>query len=90
MHMSVLVNQRQEESKWGGKEAIRHFFRIFWGGREAALKNETDWAMHAQTLPYAPLFQIDFTQAINANQALIILTQEEVGGFAISFLLSFN
>lgn len=55
-------------------------------GRKAALKNERDTAMHAQPLPYALLFQIDFAQAIDANQGLIILTQKEMGGFGIVLL----
>lgn len=39
-----------------------------------------------ETQPYALLFQIDFAQAIDANQGLIILTQKEMGGFGIVLL----
>lgn len=45
-----------------------------------------DRGIDAQPLPYALFFQIDFGQAINANQGLIILTQKEKGEFGTVLL----
>lgn len=85
MHLSMLVNQRQQESKWDRKEAIRHSvikYLVCLAVR-LHLKSERDTAKHAQPTSYPLLFQIDFAQAISSNQGLIELTQKEKDGFGI-------